>query len=159
MGIVNYLSRIIEASVAIAAPHYALHSSRKLIPLDIVVWRSPDRSLAAMDSLPRHHKSSDNVDSFLDIIEMSEVVMTPSAVPSKMHLQISGRSNQAGNTAKTQQSPLPASQTASQAKPKGKLVNQTKTNYNRNRMTPLNSVFASGLVPKLTIGLTRIWLI
>ena len=134
MGIVNYLSRIIETSVAIAAPHYALHSSRKLIPLDIVVWRSPDKSLAVMDSLPRHHKSSDNVDSFLDIIDISEVVMTPSAVPSKMHLQISGRSNQAGNTAKTQQSPL----TASQAKPKGKPVTQIKTNYNRNHMTPLN---------------------
>ena len=155
MGIINYLSRIIEASVAIAAPHYALHSSRKLIPLDIVVWRSPDKLLAVMDSLPRHHKSSNNDDSFLDIIEMSDVVMTPSAVPSKMHLQISGQLNQAGNTAKTQQSPLPASQ----AKPKVKPVNQTKTNYNRNRITPLNSVFASGLMPKLTIGLTRIWLI
>ena len=134
MGIVIYLARIIEASGSIAAPHYALHSSRKLIPLDIVVWRSPDKSLAVMDSLPRHHKSSDNVDNFLDIIDMSEVVMTLSVVPSKMHLQISGRSNQAGNTAKTHQSPLPASQ----AKPKGKPVAQTKTNYNRNRMTPLN---------------------
>ena len=102
MGIVNYLSRIIETLGAIAAPHYALHSSRKLIPLDIVVWRSPDKSLAVMDSLPRHHKSSDNVDNFLNIIDMSKVVMTPSAVPSKMHLQISSWSNQAGNTAKTQ---------------------------------------------------------
>ena len=155
MGIVNNLSRIIESSGSIAAPHYALHSSRKLIPLDIVVWRSPDKSLAVMDSLSRHHKSSDNVDNFPDIIDMSEVVMTPSAVPSEMHLQISSRSNQAGNTAKTQQSPLPASQ----AKPKVKPVNQTKTNYNRNCMTPLNSGFASGLMPKLTIGLTRIWLI
>ena len=153
MGIVNYLSRIIEASGSIAAPHYALHSSRKLIPLDIVVWRSPDKSLAVMDSLPRHHKSSDNVDNFLDIIDMSEVVMTPSAVPSKMHLHISSRLNQAGNTAKTQQLLLPASQ----AKPKVKPVNQTKTNYNRNCMTPLNSGFASGLMPELTIGLTRIW--
>ena len=155
MGIVNFLSRIIEILGGVAAPHYALHSSHKLIPLDIVVWLSLDKSLAVMVSLPCHHKSSNNVDSFLDTVDMSEVVMTPSAVPSKMHLQISGRSNQAGNTAKTQQLPLPASQ----AKPKVKPVNQTKTNYDRNRMTPLNSFFASGLMPKLTNGLMGIWLI
>ena len=61
MGIVNYLSRIIEASGSIAAPHYALHSSRKLVPLDIVVWRSPDKSLAAIDPLPRHRQYGGDV--------------------------------------------------------------------------------------------------
>ena len=122
MGIFNHRSRIIETLGTIALPHYALHSSRKLIPLKILVWRSPDMSLAATDCLPRHHKSSNDVDNFRDIIDMSEVVITPSAVQSKMHLQISGQSNQAGNIAETQQSPLPASQ----AKPTGKPVNQTK---------------------------------
>ena len=111
MDIFSGLSGMIETVRVKAAPHDALSSSRKLIPLENVVWRSPDLSFAAMDSLPRHRQNGDNVGNLPDIIDLSEVVMNPSAVPSKEHWQNADRSDQAGKSAKTpaspQQSPQP----------------------------------------------------
>ena len=111
MGIFSGLSGMIEAVGVKTAPHDALSSPRKLIPLENVVWRSPDLSFAAMDSLPRHRQNGDNVGNLPDIIDLSEVVMNPSAVPSKEHWQNADRSDQAGKSAKTpaspQQSPQP----------------------------------------------------
>jgi len=119
MGIFSGLSGMIETVRVKAAPHDALSSSRKLIPLENVVWRSPDLSFAAMDSLPRHRQNGDNVGNLPDIIDLSEVVMNPSAVPSKEHWQ----------------------------------------NADRSHMMTLNPAFASGFMPELITGLTRIWLI
>ena len=111
MGIFSGLSGMIETVRVKTAPHDASLSSRKLIPLENVVWRSPDLSFAAMDSLPRHRQYGDNVGNLPDIIDLSEVVMNPSAVPSKEHWQNADRSDQAGKSAKTpaspQQSPQP----------------------------------------------------
>ena len=111
MGIFSGLSGMTATVRVKAAPHDALSSSRKLIPLENVVWRSPDLSFAAMDSLPRHRQNGDNVGNLPDIIDLSEVVMNPSAVPSKEHWQNADRSDQAGKSAKTpaspQQSPQP----------------------------------------------------
>ena len=113
MGIFSGLSGMIETVRVKAAPHDALSSSRKLIPLENVVWRSPDLSFAAMDSLPRQRQNGDNVGNLPDIIDLSEIVMNPSAVPSKEHWQNADRSDQAGKSAKTpaspQQSPQPMS--------------------------------------------------
>ena len=111
MGIFSGLSGMIETVKVKAAPQDMLPSSRKLIPLENVVWRSPDLSFAAMDSLPRHRQNGDNVGNLPDIIDLSEVVMNPSALPSKEHWQNADRSDQAGKSAKTpaspQQSPQP----------------------------------------------------
>ena len=111
MGIFSGLSGMIETLRVKAAPHNASSSSRKLIPLENVVRRSPDLSFAEMDSLPRHRRKGDNVSNLPDIIDLSEVVMNPSAVPSKEHWQNADRSDQAGKSAKTpaspQQSPQP----------------------------------------------------
>jgi hypothetical protein len=83
MGVFSGLSVMIETLRVKAAPHNASSSLRKLIPLENVVWRSPDLSFAAMDSLPRHRRNGDNVGNLPDIIDLSEVVMNPTAVPSK----------------------------------------------------------------------------
>ena len=111
MGVFSGLSVMIETLRVTAAPHNASSSSRKLIPLENVVWRSPDLSFAEMDSLPRHRRNVDNVGNLLDIIDLSEVVMNPTAVPSKVYWQSIDRSDQAEKSAKTpaspQQSPQP----------------------------------------------------
>jgi len=102
---------MIETARSKAAPHGALSSSRKLIPLENVVWSSPDLSLAAIDPLLRHRRDGDKIGYLRDIIDLSEVVMNPSAVPSKMYLQDADRSDQTEKSAKTpaspQQSPQP----------------------------------------------------
>ena len=105
MGIFSGLSGMIETVRVKAVPHDALSSSRKLIPLENVVWRSPDLSFAAMDSLPRHRRNGDNVGNLSDIIDLSEGLMNPSAVPSKVYWQNIDRSDQAEKSAKTPASP------------------------------------------------------
>ena len=111
MGIFSGLSGMIETVRVKAVPHDALSSSRKLIPLENVVWRSPDLSFAAMDSLPRHRQNGDNVGNLPDIIDLSEFVMNPSAVLSKVYWQNIDRSDKTEKSAKTpaspQQSPQP----------------------------------------------------
>jgi hypothetical protein len=111
MGIFSCLSVMIGTVWVKAAPHNASSSSRKLIPLENVVWRSPDLSFAAMVSLPRHLRNGDNVGNLSDIIDLSEGVMNPSVVPSKVYWQNIDRSDQAEKSAKTpaspQQSPQP----------------------------------------------------
>ena len=129
MGIFNDLSGIIETARAKAAPHDALSSSRKLIPPENVVWRSPSKSLAAIDPLPRHRRYGDEVGNFLDIVDLSEGVMNLRAAPSKVHWQNADRSN------------------------------QVEISHRHNRMMTGNPAFTSGFMHELTIGLTRIWLI
>jgi hypothetical protein len=111
MGIFRGLSGMIGTARAKAAPHGALLSSRKLIPLENVIWSSPDLSLAAIDPLLRHRLNGDHIGYLPDIIDLSEVVMSPSTVPSKMYLQDADRSDQAEKSAKTptapEQSPQP----------------------------------------------------
>ena len=111
MGIFSGLSGMIETERNKAAPHGALSSSRKLIPLENVVWSSPDLSLAAIDPLLRHRRDGDKIGYLRDIIDLSEAVMNPSAVTSKMYLQDADRSDQTEKSAKTpaspQQSPQP----------------------------------------------------
>ena len=87
MGIFSDLSGMIETVWTKAAPHDALTSSRQLILLENVVSRSPDKSLAAIDLLPRHRQYDNDVGNLADIIDLSAVVMNPSAVPSKFHWQ------------------------------------------------------------------------
>ena len=96
---------MIETLWVKAAPHNASSSSRKLTPLENVVWRSPDLSFATMDSLPRHHRNGDSVGNLPDIIVLSELVMNPSAAPSKVYWQNIDRSDQAEKSAKTAASP------------------------------------------------------
>ena len=102
---------MIDTVRAKTAPHDALPSSRKLIPLENVVWRSLDLSLAAIDPLPHDRQNIDNVGNPRDIISVSEVAMNTSVVPSKVHWQNADRSDQAGKSANTpaspQQSPQP----------------------------------------------------
>ena len=111
MGIFSCLSVMIGIVWVKAAPHNASSSSRKLIPLENVVWRSPDLSFATMVSLPRHLRNGDNVGNLSDIIDLSEGVMNPSVVPSKVCWQNIDRSDQAEKSAKTptapEQSPQP----------------------------------------------------
>ena len=52
-----------------------------------MVLRSPDKSLAAIDLLPRHRQYDNDVGNLADIIDLSAFVMNPSAVPSKVHWQ------------------------------------------------------------------------
>jgi hypothetical protein len=75
MGIFNDLSGMIETARAKAAPHDALSSSRKLIPPENVVWRSPSKSLAAIDPLPRHRRYGDEIGNFPDIVDLNEGAM------------------------------------------------------------------------------------
>ena len=79
------------------------------MPLENVVWRSPDISAAAAEASPRNRHYG--VCDLPDIIDLSEIVMNPSVVPSKVHWQNASGSDQAGKTAKTpaspQQSPQP----------------------------------------------------
>jgi hypothetical protein len=84
---------MIETTRAKAALHNALSSSCKLIPLENLVWRSSDLSLDAIEPLPGHRQNGDNVGNLLDIIDLSEVVINPSAVPSKEHWQNADRSD------------------------------------------------------------------
>ena len=123
MGIFSGLSGMIETARAIAVPHDALSSSRKLIPLENVVGSSPDLSLAATDPLLRHRQNGDNIGYLTDIIDLCEVVMNPSVVPSKVHCQNADRSDQAGKSAKTPASP----QQSPQPKPSGE-VGQSNQN-------------------------------
>ena len=113
MGIFSGLSGMIETARAKAAPHDTLSSSLKLIPLENVVWRSPDLSLDAIEPLHGHRQYDDDVCNLPDIIDLSEIVMNPSALPSKVHWQDADRSDQAGKSAKApaspQQSPQPKS--------------------------------------------------
>ena len=100
MFIFSSLSGMIDTVRAKTAPHDALPSSRKLIPLENVVWRSLDLSLAAIDPLPHDRQNIDNVGNIRDIISVSEVTMNPSLVPSKVHWQNTDRSNHAEKTPK-----------------------------------------------------------
>ena len=103
MGIFSGLSGMFETvRVGIRTAHDALSSSRKLIPLENVVWRSPDISAAAAEASPRNRHYG--VCDLPDIIDLSEIVMNPSVVPSKVHWQNASGSDQAGKTAKTQAS-------------------------------------------------------
>ena len=136
MGIFSGLSGMIETVRVKAVPHDALSSSRKLIPLENVVWRSPDLSFAAMDSLPRHRQNGDNVGNLPDIIDLSEVVMNPSAVPSKEHWQNADRSDQAGKSAKTPASP----QQSPQPKPSSET---TQSNQNQPSSKPHDDLKSS----------------
>ena len=155
MGIFSGLSGMIETVRVKAAPHDALSSSRKLIPLENVVWRSPDLSFAAMDSLPRHRQNGDNVGNLPDIIDLSEVVMNPSAVPSKEHWQNADRSIRLENPPKHRHRRNNHRSQCQAVKP----ANQAKISHLRNHMMTLNPAFASGFMPELITGLTRIWLI
>ncbi len=110
---------MIDTLRAKAAPHDALSSSRKLIPLENVVWRLHVLSLNAMDPLPRHRQYGDGVGTRPDTIDLSEVVVNPSAVPFKVHWQNADRSDQAEQTAKTPASPQISPQTSSQPKQSG----------------------------------------
>ena len=123
MCIFSGLSGMIETARAIAVPNDALSSSRKLIPLENVVWRSTDPSLAAIDPLPRHRRNGHNIGNLPDIIDLREVVMNPSVVPSKVHCQNADRSDQAEKSAKTPVSP----QQSPQPKPSGE-VGQSNQN-------------------------------
>ena len=87
MAIFSDLSGMIETVWTKTAPHDALTSFQKLTLLENVILRSPDKSLAAIDPLPRHRPYDDDVGSLADIIDLSAVVMNPSAVPSKVHWQ------------------------------------------------------------------------
>ena len=58
-----------------------------------------------MDSLPRHRQNGDNVGNLPDIIDLSEVVMHPSAVPFKVYWQNIDRSDRAEKSTKTSASP------------------------------------------------------
>ena len=87
MGIFSNLSGMIETVWTKEVPHDALTSSRQLILLENVVLRSPDKSLAAIDPLPRHRQYDDDIGNLVDIIDLSAVVMNPSAVPTKVHWQ------------------------------------------------------------------------
>jgi hypothetical protein len=125
----NDLSGMIETARAKAAPHDALSSSRKLIPPENVVWRSPTKSLAAINPLPRLRQYGDEVGNFPDIVDLSEGVMNLRAAPSKVHWQNANRSN------------------------------QVEISHRHNRMMTGNPVFTGSFMRELTIGLTRIWLI
>ena len=129
MGIFNNLSGMIETVRAKAAPHDALSSSRKLIPPENVVWRSPSKSFAAIDPLPRHRQYGDEVGNLPDIGDPSDVMMNLCAVPSRARWQNADRSN------------------------------QSEISHLHNRMMTGNPAFTSGFMHELTIGLTRIWLI
>ena len=104
MGIFSGPSGMIETLKVKAAPQDMVLSSHKLIPLENVVWCSPDLLFAAMDSLPRHRQNGDNICNLPGIIDLSEVVMNPNIVPSNVHWQNIDRSNQAGKTAKSRRS-------------------------------------------------------
>ena len=101
-GIFSGLSGMFETVRAVSAPRKILSSSRKLMPLENVVWRSPDISAAAAEASPRNRHYG--VCDLPDIIDLSEIVMNPSVVPSKVHWQNASGSDQAGKTAKTQAS-------------------------------------------------------
>ena len=101
---------MIETVRVTAAPQDILPSLYKLIPLENVVWCSPDLSSAAMDSLSLHRQNGYNIVNLSDIIDLSEVVMNPNMVLSKVHWQNIDRSNQAGKTAKTPRSPQQSQQ-------------------------------------------------
>ena len=127
---------MIETVRVKAAPHNALSSSHKLIPRENVVWRSPDLSFATMDSLPRHRQNRDNVGNLPDIIDLSEVVMYPSAVPSKVYWQNIDRSDQAEKSAKTPASP----QHSPQPKPSSET---TQSNQNQPSSKPHDDLKSS----------------
>ncbi|MDC0649142.1 hypothetical protein OAQ37_01355 [Alphaproteobacteria bacterium] len=78
---------MIESTKATATPRDALSSSHKLIPLENVVWRSPDMSFAGIDTLPCNRQYVADSGNPLDIIDLKEVVMNLSVVPSKVHWQ------------------------------------------------------------------------
>jgi len=90
-----------------------------LIPLENAVWRSLNKSNYTIGLLPRHRRNGDNVGDPPDIIDLSEVVMNSSVVPSKVHWQNVDRSDQAEQPAKTLASPQISPQTTSQTKPSG----------------------------------------
>jgi hypothetical protein len=94
-----------------------------------VVWRSPSKSLAAIDPLPRHRQYGDEADNFPDIVDQSEGVMNLRAAQSTVYWQNADRSN------------------------------QVEVSHRHNRMITGNAAFTSGFMSELTIGLTRIWLI
>ena len=155
MGIFSGLSGMIETVMVKAAPQDMLPSLRKLIPLENVLWRSPDLSFAAMDSLPRHRQNGANIGNLPDIIDLSEVVMDPNIVPSNVHWQNINRSNQAGKTAKSRRSP----QQSPQPMPSGETVQSSQNQPSSQSHMTLNRAFASGFMPELITGSTRIWLI
>ena len=126
MAIFNDLSGMIETLRAKAAPHDALSSSRKLIPPENVVWRSPSKSFVAIDPLPRHRQYGDEVGNLPDFVDPSDVVMNLCAVPSKVHWKYADRSN------------------------------QSEISHLHNRIMTGNPAFTSGFMRELTIGLTRI---
>ena len=87
MGIFSDLSGMIETVWTKEVPHDALTSSRQLILLENVVLRSPDKSLAAIDPLPSHCRYDDDIYNLADIMDLTAVVMNPSAVPPTVHWQ------------------------------------------------------------------------
>ena len=92
---------MIETFRGKAVLHDAVSSSRKLIPIDNVVWRSPDKSLAAIYPLPHHRQYGDDVGNLPTIIDFNEAVMNPNAVPFKLRWQNTAWSGQAEKTDKT----------------------------------------------------------
>ena len=127
MVIFSGLSGMFETVRAVSAPRKILSSSRKLMPLENVVWRSPDISAAAAEASPRNRHYG--VCDLHDIIDLSEILMNPSVVPSKVHWQDADRSN------------------------------QVEISHRHNRVMTRNPAFTSGFVRELTSSLTRIWLI
>ena len=87
MDIFSGLTKMIEPTKAKAKPRDALSSFHKLIPLENVVWRSPDTSFAAIEILPCNRQYGDDFGNPLDKIDLSEVVMNLNVVPSKVHWQ------------------------------------------------------------------------
>ena len=47
--------------------------------------RTLDKSISAIGPLPRHRRNGNNVGDLPSIIDLSEVVISPSEVPSKVH--------------------------------------------------------------------------
>ena len=163
---------MIETLWTKAAPHDALTSSRQLILLENLVLRSPDKSLAAIDPLPRQRQYDDDVGNLADIIDPSAVVMNPSAVPTKVHWQNADgqirlkkppkhkhRRNNHLRHYQIQRLSQHLSQHLSQRLRQNhevKPLNQAKISHLHKRMMTSNSAFASGFMPVLNIGLTRI---
>ena len=141
MAIFSGLSGMFETVRAASAPRKILSSSRKLMPLENVVWRSPDSSTAAAETSPRNRHYGGDVFDLPDIIDLSEVVMNPSTVPSKVHWQNASGSGQAGKTAKTQAS--------SQPTPKGESDQQSQNQPSSDALDDLKSSLRQRLHAKI----------
>ena len=139
MVIFSGLSGMFETVRAVSAPRKILSSSRKLMPLENVVWRSPDISAAAAEASPRNRHYG--VCDLPDIIDLSEIVMNPSVVPPKVHWQNASGSDQAGKTAKTQAS--------SQLTPTGESDQQSQNQPSSDSLDDLKSSLRQRLHAKI----------